>query len=52
MIPENLHRLEEISELDHVERAELRDFMSKRFERGRSSRALGSHNVAYSECAA
>jgi hypothetical protein len=46
-IPENLRRLDEISELDHVERAGLRDFLSKRFERGRSSRALGSHNVAY-----
>ncbi len=45
--PENLRRLDEISELDHFERAELREFMSKRFERGRSSRALGSHNVAY-----
>ena len=47
MIPENLRRLDEISELDHVQRAELRDLMSKRFARGRSSRALGSHNVAY-----
>ena len=46
-VPENLRRLDEISELDHLERAELRDFLSKRFERGRSSRALGSHNVAY-----
>jgi hypothetical protein len=45
--PENLHRLEEISEQDHFERAELRELMSRRFERGRSSRALGSHNVAY-----
>ncbi len=46
-VPENLHRLDEISELDHLERAQLRDFLSKRFERGRSSRALGSHNAAY-----
>ena len=46
-MPENLHRLDGISELDHIERAELRDFLSKRFERGRSSRVLGSHNVAY-----
>ncbi len=46
-VPENLHRLDEISELDHFERAELRDFLSKRFERGRSSRVLGSHDVAY-----
>jgi hypothetical protein len=46
-IPENLRRLEQISELDHLERAELRQFLSKRFERGRSSRSLGSHNAAY-----
>ena len=46
-IPENLRRLDEISERDHLERAELREFLSKRFERGRSSRVLGSHNVAY-----
>ena len=46
-VPENLRRLNEISELDHIERAELREFLSKRFERGRSSRSLGSHNVAY-----
>jgi hypothetical protein len=48
MIPENLRKLDEITDLDHVQRAELRDLMSKRFARGRaSSSALGSHNVAY-----
>lgn len=47
MVPDNLRRLDEISELDHVQRAELRDLMSRKFERGRSSRVLGSHNVAY-----
>ena len=47
VIPENLGRLNEISELDHIERAHLREFVSKKFERGRSSRVLGSHNVAY-----
>ena len=48
MIPENLRRLDEITELDHFQRAELRDLLSKRFARGRSSpSALGSHNVAY-----
>ena len=47
MIPENLRRLDEVSEIDHFERAELRDLLSKKFERGRSSRVLGSHNVAY-----
>ncbi len=48
MTPENLRRLDEISDLDHIHRAELRDLLSKRFTRGRmSSSALGSHNVAY-----
>jgi hypothetical protein len=48
VIPENLRRLEEISELDHAQRGELRELLSKRFARGRmSSNALGSHNVAY-----
>jgi hypothetical protein len=48
MTPENLCRLEEITDLDHAQRAELRDLLSKRFARGRtSSTALGSHNVAY-----
>jgi hypothetical protein len=46
-IPENLHRRDDITEFDYAERADLRNFLSKRFERGRSSRALGSHNVAY-----
>jgi hypothetical protein len=48
MRPENIHRLEEISDLDHVQRAELRDLLSQKFARGRkSSSALDSHNVAY-----
>src|SRR5207248_6102321 len=48
LIPENLRRLDEISDLDHIQRAELRDLLSQRFARGRmSSTALGSHNVAY-----
>jgi hypothetical protein len=48
MVPENLRRLESIDDLDHVQRAELRDLLSRRFARGRSlSGALGSHNVAY-----
>jgi hypothetical protein len=48
MTPANLHRLDEISDLDHVQRGELRDLLSRKFARGRSiSPALGSHNVAY-----
>ena len=47
MIPENIRRAVDISDIDHIHRAELRELISKRFERGRSSSALGSHNEAY-----
>jgi hypothetical protein len=47
MTPENLRRLEAISDLDHQQRGELRDLLSRRFARGRSSAVLGSHNEAY-----
>ncbi len=47
MIPENIHRAAEISDLDHRQRADLRELLSKRFERGRSGSALGGHNEAY-----
>ncbi len=45
--PQNLERLESISDLDHRERADLRRVLSARFTQGRVSPALGSHNVAY-----
>lgn len=45
--PENLHRLESISEIDHKERADLRALLSKRFARGRETAAIGSHDQAY-----
>jgi hypothetical protein len=47
MVPENLRRLESVSDLDHRERADLRDLLSKQFARGRSSPTLASHNEAY-----
>src|SRR5688500_16466266 len=47
-IPANLRRLEEINEIDHQDRAALRDAVSARFARGRESSSLASHNVAYS----
>jgi hypothetical protein len=47
LIPENIRRPARISELDHRERADLRELLSKRFAQGRSSSALGSHNEAY-----
>src|SRR5260370_20863260 len=45
--PEYIHKLDGISEMDHKERADLRDLLSKQFERGRTSSTLGSHNEAY-----
>jgi hypothetical protein len=47
LIPENIQRPETISELDHTERAELRELLSRKFARGRASTALSSHNEAY-----
>lgn len=46
MIPENIRRVQ-ISDLDHRERAELRNQLSGMFERGRTSSSLDSHNQAY-----
>ena len=47
MIPENIRRPGTISEMDHREQADLRSFLSRQFERGRSSDSLESHNQAY-----
>lgn len=50
LIPENIRRATAISDLDHRQRGELRELLSKRFERGRvraSNSALGGHNEAY-----
>ena len=47
MIPENIRRQGGISDLDHQQRGELRDLLSKQFARGRSSSSLGSHGEAY-----
>jgi hypothetical protein len=46
MIPENIRR-GGISEQDHLERSDLRTFLSGNFERGRSSLSIDSHNQAY-----
>ena len=45
--PANLRRLDEITELDHRERSDLRNLLAARFERGRESAPLASHNEAY-----
>jgi uncharacterized protein (DUF1501 family) len=47
MIPENIRRPGEISEIDHEQRAELRELLSKQFMQGRASGSLDSHNQAY-----
>ncbi|MFP6619105.1 MAG: DUF1501 domain-containing protein, partial [Pirellulaceae bacterium] len=46
--PEDIERIEGLSEIDHRERADLRQLFSDRFTRGReNARVLDSHNVAY-----
>ncbi len=47
MIPENIRRLDGIDDLDHKQRGELRDSLSKQFAKGRASSSLGSHGEAY-----
>jgi len=47
MMPENIRRLEDISDLDHKDRAELRDLLSQQFSRGRTNTTTSSHNEAY-----
>lgn len=47
LMPENMRRLEGLTDLDHKERADLRDLLHKQFARGRDSSSLGSHNGAY-----
>ena len=47
MMPENISRLEEITDLDHQQRGELREMLSKQFTRGREMGAVGSHNQAF-----
>lgn len=45
--PENLARLESISDVDHQQRADLQRLLSQQFARGRHSSTLASHNEAY-----
>ncbi|QDU76831.1 hypothetical protein Pan97_38880 [Bremerella volcania] len=46
--PDDLARLESISDLDHRQRHDLRELLSKRFIEYRHSSSLRSHNEAYS----
>lgn len=48
MKPENIKKLDGIDELDHQQRADLRELLAKRFAQGRPNSAIvGSHNEAY-----
>lgn len=47
IVPPNLKRLDQISEIDHRQRGELREALSQRFVRGRESAVVGSHREAY-----
>jgi hypothetical protein len=47
MVPENIRRLGDITDQDHLERGELRDMLSKHFSQGRNSSTLDSHTEAY-----
>jgi hypothetical protein len=47
MIPADIRRLDEVTDLDHQQRADLRDLLSRRFAKGRASGVVGSHNEAY-----
>jgi uncharacterized protein (DUF1501 family) len=45
--PEFIKKLDGITELDHQQRADLRDLLSKQFAQGRQSNTLASHGEAY-----
>ena len=47
IIPPNLKKLEQISDLDHVDRAELQALLGKNFAEGRQSNLVASHAEAY-----
>src|SRR5262249_36342316 len=47
MMPENIRKLGDITDLDFQERNDLRNLLSKQFEHGRTSSTLSSHNEAY-----
>jgi hypothetical protein len=46
-VPENIRLLDGMTGVDHKERADLRDLLSKQFAQGRTSSTLDSHNEAY-----
>jgi uncharacterized protein (DUF1501 family) len=46
-IPEFIRKLDGIDDLDHQERADLRDLLGKQFAKGRTSETMNSQNEAY-----
>lgn len=47
MIPPDINRHAAVSEIDHRDRAALRDMLARQFARQRRSAAVDSHNAAY-----
>jgi hypothetical protein len=47
LTPENIQRLEAVSDLAHRDWLDLRSLLAARFARGRETNAIGSHNSAY-----
>jgi len=47
VMPENILRLEQITDLDHKERADLQQLLNTRFARGRELASVSSHAGAY-----
>jgi hypothetical protein len=47
MTPDNIRRLEPVSDADHADRAALRQLLADRFTREVNSPVVGSHNSAY-----
>ena len=47
MMPDNIARPASVADVDHKDRAALRNLLSKQFERGRVSASMASHNEAY-----
>lgn len=47
LMPENISRIEQVSDLDHQGRSDLRELLSRKFTQGRNNLAVGSHNSAY-----
>ena len=47
MIPENISRLETISDIDHQQRSDLRKMLADQFQQGLYSPSVASHNSAF-----